>query len=107
MFSQSVEVNVFGSNTMYSFLRDYTKRGVDAYVNHLEAHAEHPLVDIEFLDLTGLPKALEIEKRYLPQERLAKYENSNAFVRPRSEEARLGGLAWSVIPQRWLRACIT
>jgi 2-methylisocitrate lyase-like PEP mutase family enzyme len=79
LFNQSVKVNVVGSIAMYDFLRDYAERGADAYVDYLDAHAGNPLVDFGFLDLTGFPKVIEIEKKYLPAERLKKYEGSDAF----------------------------
>ena len=91
LFSQSVKVNVVGSIAMYSFLRDYAERGADAYVDYLEAHPGAPLVDFGFLDLTGFPKVLEIEKRYLPAEQLAKYENSEAFYDPNSSKLNEAG----------------
>jgi 2-methylisocitrate lyase-like PEP mutase family enzyme len=85
LFHQSVKVNVVASIAMYDFLRDYAQRGADAYVEYLDRHKGNPLVDFGFLDLTGFPKVLEIEKKYLPAERLKKYENSAAFYDPKAK----------------------
>jgi 2,3-dimethylmalate lyase len=82
LFNQSVKINVIGSIAMYTFLKDYAERGADAYVEYLEANAGHPMVDFGFLDLTGFPKILEMEERYLTAESLKKYEDSDAFYKP-------------------------
>ena len=46
------------------------------------------MVDFGFLDLTGFPKVLEIEEKYLPAERLKKYEGSDAFYDARAKAAK-------------------
>lgn len=81
LFSQSIKLNVVGSVAMYSFLRDYVDRGADAYVEYLEGNAGNPLVDFGFLDLTGFPKVIELEQKYLPEEALQKYEGSDSFYK--------------------------
>lgn len=82
LFTQSVKLNVIASIAMYDFLLEYAERGADAYADHLDARKGHPFVDFGFLDLTGFPRVIELEKKYLPAERLRKYEGSEAFYDP-------------------------
>lgn len=73
LFGQSVKINVVASMAMYNFLQDYAKRGADAYVDCLDSQKDNPMVDFGFLELTGFPKVVELEKKYLPPEALKKY----------------------------------
>ncbi|NTE88362.1 isocitrate lyase/phosphoenolpyruvate mutase family protein [Agrobacterium rubi] len=91
LMQQSVKVNVVGSIAMYSFLQDFAERGADAYAEYLNANAGHPLVDFGFLDLTGFPKVLEIEKKYLSEAALKKYDKSEAFYDASSSAKSLKG----------------
>lgn len=86
LFQQSIKLNVVASVAMHDFLVDYVQRGADAYVEFSESRQGHPLIDFGFLDLTGFPQVVEIEKRYLPTDRLKKYEGSSAFYQPQAND---------------------
>ncbi len=74
LFGQSVKLNVVASMAMHTFLQDFAKRGADAYVDCLDSQKDNPMVDFGFLELTGFPKVVELEKKYLPPDALRKYE---------------------------------
>jgi hypothetical protein len=47
---------------------------------------DHPIGVFGFLELTGFPKVLEIEKTFLDPEALGKYDQSLSLYDPRAKE---------------------
>lgn len=73
---------------MYDFLLEFRERGFDAF-NEFSARAKnHPIGIFGFLELTGFPRVLEIERSFLSAESLAKYDQTLSLYDPR-KEARL------------------
>lgn len=73
---------------MYDFLMQFKERGFD-FVNAFGAeHRKHPMggSNIHFgaFDLSGLPQVAEWEKRYIPKEKLEKYNSAPGLYDPRS-----------------------
>ncbi len=73
-----------GSVAMYNFLRDFAKRGEDAWNEFTESSENHPMGGFGAFDLTGFPELTEIENRYLPKDRLDKYEGTIGAYDPRN-----------------------
>jgi hypothetical protein len=70
---------------MYDFLTELRRDGVDAFNRFTEAHKDHPIGIFGFLELTGFPRLLEIERTFLGAEALAKYDQSTGLYDPRAE----------------------
>jgi 2-methylisocitrate lyase-like PEP mutase family enzyme len=70
---------------MYDFLTELRRDGVDAFNRFTEAHKDHPIGIFGFLELTGFPRLLEIERTFLGAEALAKYDRSTGLYDPRAE----------------------
>ena len=74
MCMTSIHFTAIGTVAMYDFLVDFAKRGEDA-MNEFNARTkDHPLGGLGVFDLTGFPKVLEQEEKYLPAEELEKYK---------------------------------
>ena len=73
---------------MHDFLVDFRSRGLEAFNEFTEKNRDHPVGMLGFLELTGFPRVLEIERRYLGEEALGKYDRSIGLYDPRSEGAR-------------------
>ncbi|MBI4082838.1 MAG: isocitrate lyase/PEP mutase family protein [Candidatus Lambdaproteobacteria bacterium] len=80
---QSVHVSRIGMVAMYDFLVDYMQRGSASFNEFFLKTEKHPLGLFGIFDLTGFPKVVEWEQKYLPPEQLAKYEHSIGVYDPR------------------------
>jgi 2-methylisocitrate lyase-like PEP mutase family enzyme len=69
---------------MHDFLTELRSDGIDVFNAFTVKHKEHPIGIFGFLELTGFPKLLEIERRYLGAEALRKYEQSMGLYDPRA-----------------------
>ena len=70
---------------MYDFLIKFRERGFDAFNEFLEENKAHPIGVFGFLELTGFPKVLEIEKAFLDEKLMEKYDRSMSLYDPRAE----------------------
>ena len=68
---------------MFDFLVAYRERGDDVYNEFATRNKKHPLGGFGVFDLTGFPKLMELEQKYLSPESLARYENSIGVYDPR------------------------
>jgi 2-methylisocitrate lyase-like PEP mutase family enzyme len=66
----------------WDYLHDLRQRGVQALVDFQERTRGHPLGSFRINDLLGFPALREQEQRYLPAERLAKYDQSSGVYTP-------------------------
>ena len=71
---------------MYDFLVAFRERGYEAVNEFSERIKGHPIGVFGFLELTGFPKVLEIEKTFLDPEALGKYDQSLSLYDPRARE---------------------
>jgi len=78
-----VVLDRIGTVAMYDFLLDFKERGVDADNEFREKHRNHPLGGYGRFDLVGQPKLVEWEKKYLPPEKIEKYDSSLGIYDPR------------------------
>jgi 2,3-dimethylmalate lyase len=72
-----------GSVAMYDYLVELKERGIGVHGEFLERTKSHPLGGYGKFDLTGFPKIVEWEKKYLPPEQLDKYDSSIGLYDPR------------------------
>ncbi|MDH2328042.1 isocitrate lyase/phosphoenolpyruvate mutase family protein [Cereibacter sp. SYSU M97828] len=89
LVTSGAKLNVVAAIAMYDFLQTYAERGADYYAEFMDGNKGHPMVDFGFLDLTGFPKLVELEERYLPAEDLKKYETSESVYDPRVGQGSL------------------
>jgi len=73
----TVPVGNVGTVAMYDFLVDFMQRGEAARVEFNEKTKEHLFGGFGVFDLTGFPKVLEYEEKYLPKEELDKYKQES------------------------------
>lgn len=78
-----VHIARVGAILMHDFLLEYRRRGEDAYNEFAARTRDHPLGGFGLFDLTGFPKLMELEQRYLPAETMARYEQSIGTYDPR------------------------
>ena len=78
-------ISNIGTVAMYDFLEEFQKRGMDAYIEFQERYKDHPLSKFGIFDLTGFPKILEWEKKYLSPDQMKKYEGTLGMYDPREE----------------------
>jgi 2-methylisocitrate lyase-like PEP mutase family enzyme len=78
-----IHITKIGAIVMYDFLKEYARRGSDAYNEFAERHKNHPLGGFGIFDLTGFPKVAELEQKYLSPEKLASYDQSLGVYDPR------------------------
>ena len=71
-----VHIARVGAIMMHDFLVQYRKQGEDAYNAFAAKHKGHALAGFGLLELTGLPGILELEKKYLPADVVARKEQS-------------------------------
>lgn len=76
-----------GAIAMYDFLQRYRDEGDDAFNAFNAAHRGHPLAGFGVFDLTGFPKIEALERRYLPPERMDRYDRSIGVYDPRTGQA--------------------
>jgi 2-methylisocitrate lyase-like PEP mutase family enzyme len=75
-------ISQIASIAMYDFLMELKERGLDAYIDFIEKYQGHPLGGFGIFDLAGFPKVAELEKKYLPPEKMGKYHNSIGLYDP-------------------------
>jgi 2-methylisocitrate lyase-like PEP mutase family enzyme len=78
-----VHISSIGTVAMYDFLLDFKERGIAAYNEFRQKTKDHPLGGFRTFDLAGFPKVVEWEKKYLPPEKLEKYESTLGLYDPR------------------------
>jgi 2,3-dimethylmalate lyase len=75
---------------LYDFLVEFKKQGVNFANEFKERHQNHPMGGSDIasgvFDLSGLPKVAEWERKYLPAEKLEKYESSIGLYDPRARD---------------------
>lgn len=69
-----VSISKVAQVMMYDFLKDLGRNGIDAFNDFTEKHKDHPIGIFGFLELTGFPRLMEIERAFLSPEALAKYD---------------------------------
>jgi 2-methylisocitrate lyase-like PEP mutase family enzyme len=79
----SCHISQIGSIAMYDFLVEFKERGLDAYIEFRQRTQRHPLGGFGVFDVAGFPKVVEWEKKYLPSEKLEKYDQSLGVYDPR------------------------
>jgi hypothetical protein len=65
------------------YLMELKERGIRAHGEFIERTRKHPLGGYGKFDLSGFPKVVEWEKKYLPAEQLDKYDSSIGLYDPR------------------------
>jgi 2-methylisocitrate lyase-like PEP mutase family enzyme len=83
-----VHIARVGAILMYEFLLKYRAGGEDAYNAFAAGYQGHPLAGFGLLDLTGFPRLLELEKKFLPAEAMVRYERSIGSYDPRRGSAK-------------------
>jgi 2,3-dimethylmalate lyase len=83
----SAHIARIGAAAMYDFLVDYRERGEDAWNQFSAEKEQHPLGGFGIFDLTGFPEVLALERKYLPKERLERYDASIGVYDPRSRKS--------------------
>ena len=73
---------------MYDFLLDFKKRGIAAHEEFKQRTKEHPLGNFGIFDLTGFPKVVEWESKYLTPEKLKQYDDSLGIYDPRTGKGK-------------------
>jgi 2-methylisocitrate lyase-like PEP mutase family enzyme len=83
LVTTGLHISRIGSIAMHDFLRDFRERGETAANEFNAAHQGHPLSGFGVFDLTGFPQVHALEQRYLPAERMERYEQSVGVYDPR------------------------
>jgi len=77
---------------LYDFLVDFKERSFDAANDYGKKYQDHPMggskISFGTFDLSGLPKVAEWEKKYIPSEKLKKYEGSIGLYDPRARNQK-------------------
>ena len=73
-----------GAVAMWDLLVDQQQRGSIAWHEFLAKTEHHPLGGFGLFDLTGFPELIELEKKYLPKEKLERYDLSLGLYDPRT-----------------------
>lgn len=81
--TSGVHIARVGAIAMHDFLQRYREGGDDVYNEFAAETKEHPLAGFGIFDLTGFPKVLELEQRYLPPDRMQRYDQSIGVYDPR------------------------
>jgi 2-methylisocitrate lyase-like PEP mutase family enzyme len=76
-------ISKVGSVAMYDYLVELKTKGIRVHGEFMERTKSHPLGGHGNHDLTGFPKVVEWEKKYLPPEQLDKYDSSTGLYDPR------------------------
>ncbi|MBD9560659.1 isocitrate lyase/phosphoenolpyruvate mutase family protein [Ensifer sp. ENS03] len=72
----NISISKVAQLMMERFLRDCKERHADAINDFMETQKGSKLGTFPYLDLTGFPAVVELEKRFLPEASLLKYETS-------------------------------
>jgi 2-methylisocitrate lyase-like PEP mutase family enzyme len=83
----NISISKVAQLMMHDFLLDCRRRGADALNDFMGAVQGHPDGEFSYLELTGFPAVVEIEKRYLDQAALDKYGASLGTYDPRKGAA--------------------
>jgi 2-methylisocitrate lyase-like PEP mutase family enzyme len=81
MTTYNVSISKVAQLMMSTFLEDYRQRGADAYNAFLAGNSSDQSQMFKYLELTGFPKVVELERRYLDAG--AKYDQSLGVYDPR------------------------
>ena len=71
---------------MYDYFMEIKTKGPEAGMHFRNGNQDHPMSRFGAFDLAGFPKVVEWEKRYLPPEKLDRYEKSIGQYDPREEK---------------------
>ena len=73
---------------LYDFLVQFKERGFDFENEFKEKYKDHPMGGGEIaggvFDLSGLPQVAEWERKYIPADKLNKYDSSLGLYDPRT-----------------------
>jgi 2-methylisocitrate lyase-like PEP mutase family enzyme len=81
----SMSISKVAQVMMYDFLVEFRDKGFSVFNDFTDRIKEHPIGIFGFLELTGFPKVLEIEKAFLDPDQLEKYEQSLSLYDPRAK----------------------
>jgi 2-methylisocitrate lyase-like PEP mutase family enzyme len=81
-----VSISKVAQIMMYDFLVKLRTEGLGAFNDVVQGSKDHPIGIFGFLELTGFPRLLEIERAFLTADALAKYDQSMGLYDPRSEK---------------------
>jgi 2-methylisocitrate lyase-like PEP mutase family enzyme len=82
--SYNVSISKVAQIMMQRFLAEYRERGADAFNDFMAEAKAQPRDTFAYLELTGFPAVLELERKFLPEEQLSKYELSLGEYDPRA-----------------------
>ncbi len=83
-----VSISKVAQIMMYDFLTKLKSGGIDVFNEFTQKNKQHPIGIFGFLELTGFPKLLEIERAFLNPDDLAKYEQSIGLYDPRAKGSK-------------------
>lgn len=79
----NISISKVAQLMMERFLRDCKERQADAFNEFMDTQKDSKLGTFSYLDLTGFPAVVELEKRFLPTASLQKYDTSLGEYDPR------------------------
>ena len=82
-----ISISKIAQMMMFDFLTRLRRDGITAFNDFTQSHKGHPIGMFGFLELTGFPKLLEIERAFLDAGALAKYDESIGLYDPRADKA--------------------
>lgn len=82
-----ISISKIAQMMMFDFLTRLRREGIAAFNDFTQSHKGHPIGMFGFLELTGFPKLLEIERTFLDAGALAKYDESIGLYDPRADKA--------------------
>ena len=83
----NISISKVAQIMMHDFLLDCRRRGADALNDFMASVEGHPDGEFSYLELTGFPAVVEIERRYLGEAALGKYGSSIGTYDPRAADA--------------------
>jgi 2-methylisocitrate lyase-like PEP mutase family enzyme len=87
----NVSISKVAQIMMHDFLLDCRRRGADALNDFMASIEGHPHGEFSYLELTGFPAVVDIERRYLGEAALGKYGSSLGAYDPRAASAGRNG----------------
>jgi hypothetical protein len=82
-----ISISKIAQMMMFDFLTKLRRDGIAAFNEFTQSHKDHQVGMFGFLELTGFPKLLEIEREFLGAEALDKYDSSIGLFDPRAKKA--------------------
>ena len=82
-----ISISKIAQMMMFDFLTKLRRDGIAAFNEFTQAHKDHQVGMFGFLELTGFPKLLEIEREFLGADALDKYDSSIGLFDPRAKKA--------------------